>query len=61
MKSELKFVNHNVIDVFFGLGWNNWARFEIRRIKGKVFLNKIAGCPLPNKLFSEICLQLEIM
>jgi hypothetical protein len=58
---DLRFVNRDVVDVFFGLGWNNWARFDIRRIKGKIFLNKIGGRPIPNQLFSKVCLQLEVM
>ena len=54
-----KFVARDVIDVFFGQGWYNWARFEVRRIKGKVFLHKINGCSIPATLFSSICIELE--
>ena len=54
-----KFLNEDVIDVWFGNGWYNWARFEIRRIKGKVFLNKINGRAIPNQLFSNLCKELE--
>ena len=56
-----KFLTIDVIDVWFGSGWYNWARFEIRRIKGKVFLNKINGRAIPNTLFANICRELEVM
>ncbi|MCR4308187.1 MAG: hypothetical protein NUV80_06535 [Candidatus Berkelbacteria bacterium] len=54
-----KYVSTTVVDVWFGMGWLNWARFEIKRIKGKVFLTKTAGIPIPNQMFSDLCRELE--
>lgn len=56
-----KYLTMDVIDVFFGTGWYNWARFEIRRIKGRVYLNKINGRAIPNTMFADLCKELEIL
>jgi len=36
-------INNNLFDIFFNLGWNNWARFEIRNNK----LTQLAGVTVP--------------
>lgn len=38
----IKQVSKNVVDVFVGVGWKQWTRFEIR---GRLF-KKIGGFPL---------------
>jgi len=55
---EVKFIDRNHCDVFFGKGWENWTRFEIKRIKGKVFPIKLQGAPLPSETFKELCKNL---
>lgn len=54
-----KHVTRNLVDVFFGEGWENWARFNVRRIKGKAFPTKIGGMALPDEVFKDVCKQLE--
>ena len=51
----VKKLDNDHCDVFFGKGWDNWARFEIKRIKGKVFPIKQQGIALPNETFKELC------
>ena len=55
----LLFVSPTCIDVFTGVGWYNWSRFDIKRIKGKVFLHKVNGKPLKAEEFKELCQHLE--
>jgi len=55
----VKPLSRELIDVFFEKGWNNWARFEIKRIKGKAFLIKKGGMALPNALFKQLCQELK--
>jgi hypothetical protein len=41
---EFKKVNHNTIDVFFGKGWDQWARFKIAHKKeGNTKCYQVAG------------------
>ena len=54
-KLVVKLLDHDHCDVFFGVGWDNWARFEIKRVKGKVFPIKQQGVALPNESFKELC------
>lgn len=46
---EIKYINHNTIDVFIGKGWDSWGRFKIahRKDGSKVF--QIAGNNFPEK------------
>jgi hypothetical protein len=39
----IKTVNKTTIDVFVGVGWDNWTRFEIMRDKGQKYLRHVAG------------------
>lgn len=55
----IKRINRHLCDVFFGDGWDNWARFEIRRIKGKAFPIKQQGVALPKELFAQLCEELS--
>lgn len=58
-KALLRPVADNVVDVFLGEGWENWTRFEIKRMKGKVFLKKLNGKPLKEQEFKDLCMQLQ--
>lgn len=51
----IKELSDVVVDVFLGTGWYNWTRFAVKRVKGKVFLNKINGKPLKEIEFQELC------
>ena len=53
------FISPTCIDVFTGTSWYNWSRFDIKRIKGKVFLNKVNGKPLKADEFKDLCQYLQ--
>lgn len=52
---EVQPLSEERVDVFTGTGWYNWTRFEVRRIKGRVFLNKINGKPIKDEEFKAVC------
>lgn len=50
----IKPVSNNVFDVFVGNGWSNWARFEKKSFKGRVFISLIKGNALEDAEFSKL-------
>ena len=50
----IKRVSKTVFDVFFGLGWENWCRFETTKEKGRVILHKIGGRSVPEDIMLAI-------
>ncbi len=52
---EVRDCGNNRIDVFCGTGWSEWTRFELKKIRSKVFLSKIGGRPVPQEVFKELC------
>lgn len=53
------FVMGNIVDVFVDKGWDNWTRFDMKRIKGKVYLTKTSGKPLTSEQFKKLCEDLR--
>jgi len=51
-------LNENVVDVFTGKGWDNWTRFEIKFIKGKVYPKKIGGQAMESRDFQTLLTEL---
>lgn len=47
---EIKNLDDTTLDVFWGSGWNNWAR--IKNDRG--FLKPLAGEKIPPKVFSYL-------
>jgi len=39
-------INNNLFDIFFNIGWDNWARFSLHNNK----LTQIAGVPVPGNI-----------
>lgn len=39
---------HGMYDVFFGDGWENWTRIQVKKDKhfGRIYINYVAGIPL---------------
>ncbi len=58
---EVKFLDNDTVDVFTGKGWDNWTRFTIKRMKGKVFLSKVSGQSLDREVFKKLCKELETL
>jgi len=56
---EVQKVDHDVVDVFTGKGWDNWTRFKVKRIKGRVYLEKLNGQSLDSGVFKQLCSDLE--
>lgn len=51
----IKRVNSHLIDVFYGNGWENWARFNLVKNHNNHtghFLKHVAGQELPRNLFT---------
>lgn len=46
----LKWVNDSVVDVFSGMGWENWTRFQ----KQGSHFKMLAGQPLTTKEYLEL-------
>ena len=46
----IKKVNQSIFDVFWGIGWDFWARFE-RQKDGT--LKQVSGRSMPTKLFQQ--------
>ena len=53
------YVNPDVVDVFTGKGWENWSRFELKRMKGRVYPQKVGGKSLTQDQFKELCESLK--
>lgn len=54
-ESEVFHLDENTVDVFLGAGWDNWSRFNVKRVKGKVFLTKTHGKAVKQEEFKELC------
>lgn len=54
-----KLLNPDCVDVWVGNGWEAWSRFEIKRIKGHVFLNKVGGRHMQPEAYKVLCQRLE--
>jgi len=39
-------INNNLFDIFFNIGWDNWARFAIRGNKAV----QVAGVEVPSNI-----------
>ena len=52
-------VNRKIVDVFWDLGWENWARFEKKYFGGKLHLTLIKGSPMKKHQFKELYTILE--
>lgn len=50
----IKYVNHNTIDVFAGIGWETYGRFKIAHKKEGIRLFQISGNNFPNKEKTEL-------
>lgn len=50
----VKPVAHKVVDAFWGKGWDQWARFEIKYFNGKMHLQLVKGSSMPKDTYSEL-------
>ena len=57
--AEINFLDDTTVDVFLGDGWDNWTRFNVKRVKGKVFLTKTHGKAVKSEEFKELCSHLQ--
>lgn len=55
---KILYVSDSIVDVFTGKGWENWTRFEIKHIKGKVYPKKIGGKAMDSKDFQTLLTEL---
>jgi hypothetical protein len=55
----IKPVAFKIYDVFWGNGWDNWSRFEIKYFDGKMKLNLIKGKSMNKELFSKLYIELK--
>ena len=46
--------NETTIDVFVDRGWNNWSRFEVSFIKGRLMLKLVKGKPMQKEVFKQL-------
>ena len=47
-------VNHNTIDAFFGMGWEQWGRFKIKFGKDNNELFQVKGIRFPQTKINEL-------
>lgn len=47
-------VNDNTVDVFTGLGWSNWSRFEVEFKSKRLMLKLVKGQPMKKEDFSKL-------
>lgn len=47
-------VSNRVFDVFWGKGWDNWARFEKKYFNGKLHLQLLKGIPMRQHDFKTL-------
>lgn len=58
--SIVLFKSGNTLDVFYGdLGWNNHARFTLKRTNRGQYLNQVQGNKLPNPVFKHVILEVN--
>jgi hypothetical protein len=43
----VKHITGNLFDIFFGIGWENWGRFQLENNK----LTQIKGKEIPKNIF----------
>ena len=53
-KSVFKKVNESLIDVFCGIGWNQWSRFEVKFENGRGVLKLVKGRPMEKAEFRQL-------
>ena len=46
----VKKIQSNLLDVFWGFGWDNWARISIK----KGFVTQESGKSIPKVIFSQL-------
>lgn len=51
--------NEKYVDVFTGMGWDNHTVFEMKRVKGKVYLTKVSGPAIDDNEFKTLCEKLR--
>lgn len=51
--------NEKYVDVFTGQGWDNHTVFEMKRVKGKVYLTKVSGPAIDDGEFKTLCEKLR--
>ena len=49
-----KKVNESLIDVFCGVGWNQWSRFEVKFENGRGVLKLVKGRPMEKAEFRQL-------
>ena len=47
---EIKHIEENLFDVFWGNGWTNWARIK----NNNGFLKQLTGLEIPKPIFSQL-------
>lgn len=52
-------VAFKTVDVFWGIGWDNWSRFDIKYFDGKMQLKLIKGKSMPKDIFSTLYTELK--
>lgn len=50
---EIKHIDQRTMDVFWGNGWENWARIQ----NNNGFLKQIGGVEVPKQVFSKLIAQ----
>lgn len=50
----VKNVSHNVLDVFFDKGFENWGRVKVEKQKGNRILQQTMGKPLPGEILTYL-------
>lgn len=57
---EIKYLDKNTIDVFYGQGWENWGRFKVNRFKNKIFFQQIKGDRFPKDVYEALLAKTDI-
>ena len=55
----IKKANEKTLDVFTGIGWNNWSRFMVDFQKGRLSLKLIKGQPMRKEAFQQLYQELN--
>jgi hypothetical protein len=56
---QVKKLNEKTIDVFSGIGWNNWSRFDVAFEKGRLSLKLVKGKPMTKEDFRTLYQELS--
>lgn len=51
---EKKYLNHNTVDAFYGMGWDNWGRFKIAHKQDGIRYFQVAGNRWPKEKVQEL-------